>query len=358
MPIIGHVPRDQDLADVLSTGAMHEISHAEEYLYTLLAHRPDVSHTEVIQEATRLSADAGIDLTPTLTTYRAIARQAADVEAVLESLPMDHLGPFAVRAFRPESNRYARKFSPEDAEWLTDYLHFQQSLVDALQAAGVPLLTGTDATSPANVPGHALHEELELLVESGLSPFEALAAGTRNGWRALTGDRQCGIVAPDAPAEFVLLDANPLEDIVNSRRVVGLVREGRWLDVTELRAQLQTLASQRLAEQPFVDRLWDNTLKDAVPWLEEQEASGTAPRIRSATLRCQAARAVQEGVPEVALEALDLTPADEASSLTWAYRGEVLHLLGRDDEAAEFWRLALEPAPGLSLARQRLQATQ
>ena len=123
-----------------------------------------------------------------------------------------------------------------------------------------------------------------------------------------------------------------------------------------LSEELESLAVQRLAEQPFVDRLWDNTLKDAVPWLEEQETIGVAPRIRAATLRCQAMRTVWDGVPEVGLEALDLILGeDDASPLTWAYRGELLSILGREDEARKAWRLALESGPGLVLARQRVR---
>ena len=96
-------------------------------------------------------------------------------------------------------------------------------------------------------------------------------------------------------------------------------------------------------------------MKDAVPWLEEKQADSDAPQIRAGTLRCQASRTVQDGVPEVGLEALDLIHGeDDALPLTWAYRGELLSMLGREDEAKEAWSRALESAPGLVLTRQRL----
>jgi Amidohydrolase family len=350
LPIIGHVPRDQDLAAVLATGVMGEISHAEEYLYTLFAHREGAEQDDIIAEAVRLTVAAGVRVTPTLTTYRGIGSQATDVERAIADIPTAHLSPFSVRAFRPRSNRYARRFSADDGVWLAEYLQIQRELVADLAAAGVTILAGTDANSPANVPGDALHREMAELVRSGLSEFQALVAGSRNGWRALTD--WDGVVAVGAPAELVLLEADPLADIAATRRIAGLVRNGRWITAELLRQRLDELSRIRAAEQPFVDRLWDNTLEDALPWLEAQRAAGTAPLLRPATLRCQTQRAIWDGVPEVALQALDLI--DQPSALDFAYRGEVLLLLGLEAEAATAWHVALEMNPDLQQARRRL----
>ena len=352
LPVVGHVPRDQDLAAVLATGVMDEISHAEEYLYTLFAHRQETERAAIIEEAVRLSVAAGVRLTPTLTTYRGIGSQAADVELVIADIPMAHLSPFAVRAFRPRANRYANRFSPEDAVWLADYLQIQRELTAAMAVASVTILAGTDANSPANVPGDSLHREMEELVLAGLSEFSALVAASRDGWRVLTGGEWDGVVAVGAPAELVLLDADPLSDISATRTIAGIVREGRWTAVEVLQDRLTELSDIRAGEQPFVDRLWDNTLEDALPWLEARRAESAVPLLRSATLRCQAQRAIRDGVPEVALQALDLI--DQPSTLDFAYRGEVLLLLGRDVEAAAAWRAALRAAPGLRQPRRRL----
>ena len=78
--------------------------------------------------------------------------------------------------------------------------------------------------------------ELELLVAAGLSPFEALQTGTTAPARFL--ERGSGTVAEGAAADLVLLDANPLEDIGNSRRIHGVVAAGRWLTSAELLAAI------------------------------------------------------------------------------------------------------------------------
>jgi imidazolonepropionase-like amidohydrolase len=352
MSVIGHVPRDQDLSAVLATGVMSEISHAEEYLYTLFANRIGAVRDVIIAEAVAASLDAGVRVTATLTTYDGIRQQAADVDSAFAQIPTHHLSPFSVRAFRPSGNRYARQFTPEDAVFLGEYLEIQRALINALSDAGVTLLTGTDANSPVNVPGDSLHREIEQLVRAGLSEFDALAAASRNGWSALSGDEWDGTVTIGAPAELVLLAADPLSNIAATRGVDGLVRAGNWTRRSELMAQVAAVMALRAGEQAFVDRLWDNTLEDALPWLEAQRVLGAAPQLSASILRCQAQRAMWDGVPEVALQALELI--DQPSAIDHAYRGEVLAAMGRDTDATDAWLTALELAPALQQPARRI----
>ncbi|MDX1395799.1 MAG: amidohydrolase family protein [Gemmatimonadota bacterium] len=328
LPVVGHIPRDQDFADVAATGAMTEISHAEEYLYTLYGLRDAGISPDVRAEAVRLTVDGDIALTPTLTMYRGILRQVADVEAAVAAVPMRAVGPFAMRSFGPEGNRYAQRFERSDTTVFRESLDEQYALVGELARAGVTILAGTDANAPVAGPGYSLREELELLVASGLTTEQALAAATSAAWRALTGDPIAGVVVEGGAAELLLLDASPLEDIRNVARVAGVVRGGRWYSAESLDARLDSIHALRVAEQPFVDRLWDNTLEDALPWLEAARESGEVPTIRAATWRCQSQRAVRDGVPEVALEALDLALADfPGDPLTLAYRALVESML-------------------------------
>lgn len=102
-----------------------------------------------------------------------------------------------------------------------------QELTGKLHRAGVPLLAGTDAPEPQVPPGVSLHQELEMLVESGLSPAEALIAATRNNARALRADDRLGAVAPGMLADLVLLSADPLADIRHTRRIELVIRGGR-----------------------------------------------------------------------------------------------------------------------------------
>jgi imidazolonepropionase-like amidohydrolase len=102
-------------------------------------------------------------------------------------------------------------------------------LVGALFRAGIPILAGSDAADPSNV-GSRLHEELVLLVEAGLPPLEALRAATRNAAEYLNLSGSLGAVQRGALADLVVLDANPLADIHNLRRISAVILDGRYLD--------------------------------------------------------------------------------------------------------------------------------
>lgn len=101
------------------------------------------------------------------------------------------------------------------------------ALVATLHRAGVPLMAGTDAPSPVVFPGDSLHLELALLVEAGLSPAEALRAATLVPARFLGIDDESGTVGVGKRADLVLLDADPLRDIANSRRIHAVLLGGR-----------------------------------------------------------------------------------------------------------------------------------
>ena len=116
---------------------------------------------------------------------------------------------------------------------------FEQSLVAVreLHAAGVAILPGTDVGVPFQVPGFSLHDELSLLVKAGLSEMEALETATRHPARAFNLTDQ-GTVERGMRADLVLLDANPLEHIENTRRIRAVVANGRLLERHELDAML------------------------------------------------------------------------------------------------------------------------
>ena len=100
-------------------------------------------------------------------------------------------------------------------------------VVGALHRAGVTLLAGTDAIDAFVVPGFALHQELELLVQAGLTPMEALQTATREPARFLGLEAERGTIEVGKAADLVLLEADPLADIRNTRRVVTVVLRGR-----------------------------------------------------------------------------------------------------------------------------------
>lgn len=100
-------------------------------------------------------------------------------------------------------------------------------IVGAMQRSGVGILAGTDLGNPFMIPGFSLHDELALMVDAGLTPLEALQTATRNAGRYF-GRTDIGTVTRGSTADLVLLDVDPLADIHNTRRIFGVVVNGRY----------------------------------------------------------------------------------------------------------------------------------
>lgn len=106
----------------------------------------------------------------------------------------------------------------------------REEVVGKMQRAGVGLLAGTDTPNPYCFPGFSLHDELARLVESGLTPMEALQAATLNPARYFDRLKDLGTVQPGKLADLVLLDANPLQDIHNTTKIRAVFANGRFYD--------------------------------------------------------------------------------------------------------------------------------
>jgi imidazolonepropionase-like amidohydrolase len=112
-----------------------------------------------------------------------------------------------------------------------------KSNIAALEAAGVPILAGTDAANPGTVHGVSLHHELRLLVDSGLTAESALAAATSRAADAFTlSDR--GRIKPGLRADLLLVEGNPLEDIRAVSRIRGVWKAGHPVDREKTRAKV------------------------------------------------------------------------------------------------------------------------
>lgn len=136
--------------------------------------------------------------------------------------------------------RAAQAVTPETG---AEYLALRKRLIGALHDAGVPVLLGSDSPQVFNVPGFSIHRELEAMVAAGLTPYEALATGT-TAPAEFFGTVDWGAIAPGRDADVVLLEADPLADIANTRRIAGVMVRGRWVDRAEIDAGLAAIAER------------------------------------------------------------------------------------------------------------------
>ena len=124
---------------------------------------------------------------------------------------------------------WADNRSPEEIRQFRDgYRKVQQFLKKFVQAGG-KIYAGTDS-SAATTPGLSLHHEMELLVDAGLSPMQAIQAATKNGAEVLRLDSKLGTIEKGKMADLVLLDANPLESIANTKKIFKVIKAGRVID--------------------------------------------------------------------------------------------------------------------------------
>jgi len=116
--------------------------------------------------------------------------------------------------------------------------------VGVLHKAGARILLGTDQANPFVIAGFAVHEELANLVAAGLSPYEALRAGTSGAAEFMHASEEWGTVAVGRRADLLLLEKNPLEAVANAKTPLGVMVRGRWLPRAELDESLEKLAKE------------------------------------------------------------------------------------------------------------------
>jgi len=133
-----------------------------------------------------------------------------------------------------------KNWTKSDYDMEREILTNDEKLVGKLYRAGVPMLAGTDAGNALGFPGFSLHDELALLVDSGMSPFAALQAATWNPPVFMEVTDRYGSIDEGKLADLVLLDADPSKDIHNTTKIFAVFFEGREFDRAALDRLLHT----------------------------------------------------------------------------------------------------------------------
>jgi imidazolonepropionase-like amidohydrolase len=133
-----------------------------------------------------------------------------------------------------------------DEELAENKRHFQKEMeiVRAMHRAGVRFLAGADAPNPYSVPGFGLHDELALLVRAGFTPLEALQTATRNPAEFLGQLDSLGTIERGKIADLVLLEADPLADINNTRKIAAVVLAGELVSKPQLKEMLDSIEAR------------------------------------------------------------------------------------------------------------------
>lgn len=247
IPVVGHVPFEVGLRGVFE-GGQSTIEHLRGYVFeSIPAAAPDQpgadfrsrlvawrhADTAMLRSLAEETARVEIWNVPTLATYLDLLPAARMHE--LTDRPGWRQCMRGARADRIKTRArvpYFAVMSDLDFAATQEGVAVQRRLVDMLHEAGAGILVGTDR-SPK---GFSFHWEMEQLVEAGLGPWEVLRAATLDAARYLGQDDRYGSVSETKNAELVLLGANPIEDIRNTKNISAVYAGGRLIEAEELAA--------------------------------------------------------------------------------------------------------------------------
>ena len=236
MTVTGHVPEGLNAFQVIEAGQdqINHIGYIADIMGPMLP--PNAGFRE------RFVAEANLDLgspeaRKALAFLKAHHTVVDPTMALSEFMTATTAKPPA--SFEPGVNKVA----PELSEQLTDVgppterskmgdavLAKEIAIVGALHRAGIPVVAGTDQT----VPGYSLHREIELYVQAGFTPMEAIQAATIVPARVMGMEKQSGTVEKGKRADLILINGNPLEDIHNTRNVEYVITNGTMYRTAEL----------------------------------------------------------------------------------------------------------------------------
>ena len=179
--------------------------------------------TDKAETLIQLMVASNVYFAPTLVNFNRNARTLADLEAnpLLRYIPEGE--PDTLASYGEEERR----------QWSSTMVRMKE-VTRRFQQAGGLLIAGTDSATAAILPGWSLHWEMELFVEAGISPMEALQAATLNNARVLHMDQELGTVQAGKYADLVILDDDPLEDIRNTQKIHRVIKDGIVLDPQDL----------------------------------------------------------------------------------------------------------------------------
>ena len=248
IPFAGHVPAEVGLARALEA-RYATIDHLDGYVEALA--RPGapttsqtfglnlVGHVDEsrIPELVKQTKAAGTAIVPTEILLENWVGEE-DPELMAKRPEMRYVEPAVIKKWI-EQKRNFEKVPVEDRR---KFIALRRRLIKALHDGGVPILLGSDAPQTWNVPGFAMHRELQTYVAAGLTPYEALLTGTRNVAVFFRREREGGTVETGRRADLVLLDGNPLADIAQTENIAGVMLGGRWMTREEIQRRLDGYA--------------------------------------------------------------------------------------------------------------------
>ena len=255
MPFGGHVSEEVGLKGALEAGQT-SIDHYDRYVEFLVPEDIntknrsngffgsgliDVIDRDRISEAVKLTVESDTWNVPTLSLVEHLASEEA-AEVMISRPEMQYMPREVLNGWLQAKKDFGQRddFQPEAAAALVE---LRRELTRRLYDAGAPIALGSDAPQFFNVPGFSIHHELQMMVASGLSPYEVLVTGTRNPAEYFGTPEAFGTVETGRRADLILLNENPLQDISNVQDRAGVMVRGMWYPEEVIQEGLSDIAA-------------------------------------------------------------------------------------------------------------------
>ncbi len=258
----GHVPNDVGVRRAIEA-RQRSIDHLDNYLEALESEKSEVRAADAqtrarelpfnideskIPELARLTRRAGVWNMPTMALWE-IFHNAETGEMLRQRLPEVRYMPRTMiedwvkrknSMLQPPGNLFMG--FGVGSRTGTRVIELRRKMLRGLRDAGAKIALGTDSPQVFSVPGFSLHREIQVMSETGFTPFEIMQSGTRNVAEYFGTLSESGTVEQGKRADLILLDGNPLSDLANLQRRSGVMVNGRWITEREIKERLERLA--------------------------------------------------------------------------------------------------------------------
>jgi imidazolonepropionase-like amidohydrolase len=256
LTVVGHVPRSVGLKGAFAAG-QKSIEHLEGYLDEIEADESRLKNQPSwLKRYFAVKVDDGkirriavetqrarVWNVPTLVTKQLSVLSPDELQTRLKRTEMKYMDPRIVESWSGLNARITGRMSPEDFVSLAEGEKTRKRLVKALHDNGARLLVGTDTPNPFVIPGFSVLEEMQNFVGAGLTPYQAIKAGTCDAAEFFEASAEFGTVSIGKRADLILVEGNPLQNIANLERRAGVMVRGRWMTTSDLQRQLNALAA-------------------------------------------------------------------------------------------------------------------